>query len=253
MAAPAKKGKHASAPRTAAATSAAAGAEAGLPVLSAGRLSALRAFSLAAAALSAYLAFLSLTQGVALGCGPESSCERVLSSRWAYWLGLPVSLFAVSVDGLLFGWSFHVGPGWPVERRRLAWTWLISLAVLVSGAALWFVGLQLFVMHWICPYCMAAHASGAIAAGLIFSAAPRGTSGASAAGGLATLLSRLPRLKVGLLLAFAGLAFLIAGQLLHQPKTFAEHPLPSGHAVSNQASDGSGRPGMPASRDRSRP
>jgi len=53
---------------------------------------------LAVAILGAgYLAWLAIHNGSAAGCGPESGCNKVLQSRWAYWLDLPVSVPAVLV------------------------------------------------------------------------------------------------------------------------------------------------------------
>ena len=50
-----------------------------------GLLRAIRLFALAAMAISAYLAWISYTGGKPVGCGPESGCDKVLQSRWAYW------------------------------------------------------------------------------------------------------------------------------------------------------------------------
>ena len=46
-----------------------------------------------ASLVTVYLAYVSLVLGGGVpGCGPDSGCDRVLSSPWAYWLGIPVSL-----------------------------------------------------------------------------------------------------------------------------------------------------------------
>ena len=46
-----------------------------------------------ASLVTVYLAYVSLALGGGVpGCGPDSGCDRVLSSPWAYWLGIPVSL-----------------------------------------------------------------------------------------------------------------------------------------------------------------
>ena len=46
-----------------------------------------------ASIITAYLALATLSKGGQVpGCGPESDCEKVLTSSWAYWLSIPVSL-----------------------------------------------------------------------------------------------------------------------------------------------------------------
>ena len=46
-----------------------------------------------ASLVTVYLAYISLALGSGVpGCGQDSGCEQVLSSPWAYWLGIPVSL-----------------------------------------------------------------------------------------------------------------------------------------------------------------
>jgi uncharacterized membrane protein len=126
----------------------------------------------AAMGISAYLAWNSFTGGRAVGCGPESGCDKVLQSRWAWWFGAPVSLFALAVYSLILGASFRLGAGTPPEIQRKAWGWLVPCALVVAGAAIWFVGLQVFSVKAVCAYCMAAHASGFMAAALLLAGAP---------------------------------------------------------------------------------
>jgi uncharacterized membrane protein len=112
------------------------------------------AFSLAFA-ISAYLAWNSLQGGGVPGCGPDSGCDKVLGSRWAYVLGLPVSLFALPV---------YLGTIVLLFQKTIRWKIILPLAAVVLGAALWFVGLQGFALRAFCKFCMTAHALGAIAA-----------------------------------------------------------------------------------------
>ena len=49
-----------------------------------GSLTVIRLLSFAAMAISAYLAYVSMTGDRVVGCGPESGCDQVLNSRWAY-------------------------------------------------------------------------------------------------------------------------------------------------------------------------
>lgn len=121
----------------------------------------------AAAAISIYLLSVSWSGGAVAGCGPESSCHKILTSRWAYWFGVPVSLPALlAYGGILlgtFGLTTNVSP----ERRKAAKALLAVLATAVGGGALWFVGLQVFLLRSVCPYCMAAHGCGLVAAAIV--------------------------------------------------------------------------------------
>ena len=56
--------------------------------------------------VSAYLLYGSLTGDRLAGCGPESGCDAVLRSRWAYIFGLPVSLPALML--YLAVWVWHI-------------------------------------------------------------------------------------------------------------------------------------------------
>ena len=137
-----------------------------------GLLRAIRLLTLAAMGISAYLAWNYYTGGRAMGCGPESGCDKVLQSRWAKWFEAPVSLFALAVYSLILGASFRLRQRTPPEVQRKAWAWLVACALIVAGAALWFTGLQVFALKAVCSYCMAAHACGFVAAVLLLVSAP---------------------------------------------------------------------------------
>ena len=125
------------------------------PDLSRAELWLARLAFLVAFGISAFLAWNSLQDGGVPGCGPESDCDKVLSSRWAYVFGLPVSLFALPVylAAVVF-----------VFQKSLQWKVVLPLALLVLLAALWFVGLQAFALRAFCKFCMAAHVIGGVAA-----------------------------------------------------------------------------------------
>lgn len=159
--------------------------------------------------VSAYLAWISLSHGSAIGCGPESDCDRVLSSRWARWFGVPVSVFAVLVDALTLWGTFQITRGTTQEGRARGWFAVLFGSSLILGAALWFVGLQMRDGYF-CMYCMTAHVSGAAAAIVLLA---RGSRGLQLPASLA--------LRAGLFAA-AGLVLLVAGQFLHRPKTGVE-------------------------------
>jgi uncharacterized membrane protein len=116
---------------------------------------------------SAYLAWNSLKGGGVPGCGPESDCDKVLSSRWAYLLGLPISVFALPV--------YAVGLGLLFQKAR-SWKVLLPVAVTILFAALWFVGLQAFALRAFCKFCMSAHVAGGLAALILLKNNPLSTS-----------------------------------------------------------------------------
>ncbi|MCX8157245.1 MAG: hypothetical protein N3J91_12505 [Verrucomicrobiae bacterium] len=132
---------------------------------------AIRALLAVAMASSLYLLYVSLSGGGVAGCGPDSGCDRVLRSRWAYWLGVPVSAPAFLAYASLFT-LMTLYPRQTTERRRQFWAVVLGLSVLVVGAASWFVALMLFAIKGLCPFCLAAHGSAVAAALWIIRSAP---------------------------------------------------------------------------------
>lgn len=122
---------------------------------------------LLAASVAAYLLFHALAQTAPGGCGPGSACDRVLGSAWAYWLGMPVSAFALLAYGGLCVTSWRPPRARSTRRKAFAALAAIALAVAIIGAALWFVGLQVFLLKSICKFCLAAHVLGVFGAGVI--------------------------------------------------------------------------------------
>jgi len=125
------------------------------PVLSSKQLLLIRSGLLIAFAVSAYLAWIGLTNSAIPGCGPESDCDRVLGSRWSKLFNLPVSLFAL----VIYATTFYLLRGSPKR-----WKFLNALAAVILVSALWFVGLQIFSLHAYCKFCLTAHIAGALAA-----------------------------------------------------------------------------------------
>jgi uncharacterized membrane protein len=193
-----------------------------------GVLRAIRLLTLAAMAISAYLAWIAYTGGKPVGCGPESGCDKVLQSRWAYWLGAPVSLFALAVYSLILGATFRLHQGTPPEVQRKAWGWLVTCALLVAGAALWFTGLQVFSLKVLCPYCMAAHACGFMAAVLLLISAPFRSAPAKPWESEKQVYVTPRTLRKVALLAVVALAGLVAGQVAQTHRTFLVVPIPGG-------------------------
>lgn len=121
----------------------------------------MRVLAVAAEGVSLYLLIVSwMHAGLPAGCGAGSGCAQVLSSRWGGAFGLPVSGPAALVYVVCLIATMYVGDGQPEERRRMAWSVLIALAVMIATAALWFIFLQLFVIKAICPWCMTDHILG---------------------------------------------------------------------------------------------
>ena len=111
-----------------------------------------------------YLAWVSIHNGSVAGCGPESGCNKVLQSRWAYWLDIPVSLPALLVYLALLGATVLLQKRPAPDDERGSWMAIIALSIIVAGSALWFAGLQVFVLKAYCKFCMTAHACGFTAA-----------------------------------------------------------------------------------------
>lgn len=136
------------------------------------RLPVARLLMLLALGVSGYLLYVSLSQGSVAGCGPNSGCARVLTTRWAYWFGLPVSALAVLMYITLFAATVALKRTHDPALRRRIWQGLFALALAILGAAGWFIGLMVFVIQGFCPFCLVAHGSGIAVALLILLNAP---------------------------------------------------------------------------------
>ena len=113
---------------------------------------------LVAFCIAGYLAWGSTQGGGVPGCGPESDCDQVLTSRWAYVFGMPISYFALPI---------YLGGLVLLFKKPIAWRPLFGVAVIVLIAVVWFVGLQLVAIRAFCKFCLTAHLAGAIGAVLI--------------------------------------------------------------------------------------
>lgn len=124
--------------------------------------------------------------------------------------------------------TFWLDPKAPAAQQRNAWRILCPLAVAVTGAALWFAGLQFFVLKTICPYCMTAHACGLLASVLLLAKVP-----VQQPPEKARLRERQvfipPSLVVRLGLAgAAAVGLLVLGQVLPEQKAFTSTPISAG-------------------------
>ena len=171
-----------------------------------------------AVAGASYLAWVSIHNGPVAGCGPESGCDKVLHSRWAYWLDIPVSVPALGVYLLLIALTFLLQKRTSPDDERGSWAAIIASAVIVAGAALWFAGLQVFVLHAFCKFCMTAHACGLAAALLCLRHIPVATDPDTKMWSSGSGKRGVPRsgaLLVGVV-GLAGVALLAGGQVLVQ-------------------------------------
>jgi uncharacterized membrane protein len=194
------------------------------------------ALATVALAVSTYLLWGSLSGAHLPGCGPDSGCDAVLSTRWGYWLGIPVSFGAVAVYGTLIALALGLRrpPPSPAAHRYEAV--LQGLALVLLGAAGWFVFIQLFVIQAICPYCMAAHACGATAALWILLRPQPGTHEPVGKDHPARRRPLLPARSLPAIVAAAALAVLVAGQLLYRPPSFKVEPMSAAISSSGSSS-----------------
>lgn len=114
-----------------------------------------RSLAVVGLGISSWLYFLKLSGKITsvVGCGGSDGCAQVLGSEWSQWFGLPVSvisaLFYLGIIALTFKPSGSL---------------LTSAAYLLIGAAIWFMGLQLFVIKSFCPWCLGTHLVGILTA-----------------------------------------------------------------------------------------
>ena len=68
-----------------------------------------RVLLFSAAIITAYLSLAALSQAETIpGCGPDSGCDKVLDSKWAKWLKIPVSLPGLRLYTFFFISTFGI-------------------------------------------------------------------------------------------------------------------------------------------------
>lgn len=99
---------------------------------------------------AAYLTYLHYTN-VLPPCSIAHGCEIVLTSKYSVIFGIPIAfigvLFYLAVLILLFFWI--------LTKKRLWSNTLVIITGLDLIAALILVGLQAFILHAYCQYCLA--------------------------------------------------------------------------------------------------
>jgi uncharacterized membrane protein len=179
-----------------------------------------------------YLPITSWGEANAAGCGPESDCDRVLSSRWATWFGLPVSLLGLAVYLALYATSHAIVLRSFRAYRRKCWNAAVVLSSTVLVAALWFVVLQFAVIESVCKFCLLTHGSAGVGALFLLSAARSAAERPRRKRVVST------RRELGMSAALGAplsLAILIMGQLLggKQAYAVAQQPATSDRAHSS--------------------
>ena len=114
---------------------------------------AIAVLALAGVFVSLYLWLHKLGVIGVLQCG-TGGCDTVQASRYADFLGLPVALYGVVGYGVLFAVSLGAVQQAHAPRRRLD-TVLAVLASLGFAFTLYLTGVELFVIHAICRWCVA--------------------------------------------------------------------------------------------------
>jgi uncharacterized membrane protein len=118
-------------------------------------LTAAKIFFLLASIGAAYLLVAAIKNGPIAGCGSGSGCDTVMKRRWAYLLpGVPVTVPALlTYLTLLYGMFF--------KSKSEVWQGILLVgSLMVIGAAIWFIGLQVVVIKALCKFCMATHLFG---------------------------------------------------------------------------------------------
>lgn len=128
--------------------------------------------TLAGGVLSALLMIQSFSGGAVPGCDGGSGCSQVLASRWAFFMGEPVSSYALGVYLLTLAMLWLVRPWRIAQPRKLAWQIMLGAGVVIFTIAIWFTILQAFVIGNWCLYCSAAHLCGAVLAGVLWWCSP---------------------------------------------------------------------------------
>ena len=88
--------------------------------------------------------------GIPLVCSLLQGCERVTASPYSIMFGVPVALL-----GVLYYLTIFIFSVWYIDSGRAeALFTMAKLSIFGMAAALWFVSVQLFILHAICLYCM---------------------------------------------------------------------------------------------------
>ena len=152
-----------------------------------------------ALAISVYLAWTAFNMKEVYGCGGGEvfDCGHVLHSKYSKIFGLPVSVPAAGLYASLLALLAFFRPSSPEKLIKASWTGLTIGVSSAALAALWFIGLQVFVLKHLCAYCLVAHSCGLLLAVLMLWKRPLG----------------MKRMATLAMISVAGLAVLISAQV----------------------------------------
>ena len=154
------------------------------------------ALSVTALSISGYLAWSAFTASDVAGCGGGEvfDCGHVLNSQYAKVLGIPVSAPSFGLYASILGVLLIVRRSAPEELMKRVWMLLTFGGISAGLAAIWFIGVQVFALEHLCPWCLGAHACGLILAGIVLWKRPLNPSttcglGSMAAVGMALMIT----------------------------------------------------------------
>jgi len=126
----------------------------------------LRVICIAGLGISVYLAWTAFSMNQVFGCsgGDVIDCGHVLTSHWSKILGIPVSVPAAGLYASLIALLVFARRSGPKTFQNLVWSGMTLGSVMAGLAALWFIGLQIFVLKHYCPYCLVVHTCGIVLA-----------------------------------------------------------------------------------------
>lgn len=103
--------------------------------------------SLIGMALTAYLTWAATSGSGLQGCGVDSGCDAVLSSRWATLLGAPTAVWGLLAYGTLAALAFG---------RRAGWRWIATWIVTFVGVlySIYLTAVSVTLLGGTCPYCL---------------------------------------------------------------------------------------------------
>jgi uncharacterized membrane protein len=110
------------------------------------------ALALVGLLVSTYLLLYKLGVVGSLRCVGSGGCERVNTSPWSTFLGLPVAAYGVAGYMLLLGIAMYGLAGDRVGRPEPT-RWLAVLSAAGVLFSLYLLALELFVIHAVCLWC----------------------------------------------------------------------------------------------------
>lgn len=85
-----------------------------------------------------------------LSCNNTISCDVVTTSSYSTIIGIPVALLGAMYYIIAFFMAFYIY----IEKKESFVLPLVSIVPIGLVASLWFIYVQLFILHEICMYCM---------------------------------------------------------------------------------------------------